>query len=521
MIDEIYAGDISRLSQSLARYQMVNRRKWEYYDGEAAIKNIGLAVPQSMVNVDVVLGWPEIVVDALDERLDWLGWSSTSQDIADLKAVYRDNRLAHEFNKAKIDALVTGVGFLEVSQGGEGEPEVIINAVSSQHATYVWDDRAERVEVGLVEKYGDDGARYLTLYYPDRTVTIRAHGSVEDVSELVHNRGVAGLVPVANRTRASDTRGRSEITKPIRYYTDHGVRTLLGMEYNREIYTTPQRWYKNVFAEDFGFSEDDSPSDVAARGVKIAMNRTVIMEPNITEDGDVGPEPATGQYQSAPPTPYIEQLKMLSQLCSAQSGVPSSYFGFHTENPPSADAIRALEARLVKKAERRQTLFDWSLLTLARIAQTILSGQPPSLEFMNGVTTLWRDASTPTRAAAMDSTVKAIGSGLLDQDSSVALEAAGFTPDQIERIQQEKARSTARRLIESIQERQGDATTNALADGSAIAPNDPEALKKKADAMGVLIRAGVKPESAAEQVGLGGLTFWEGRPVTLKYNDEV
>ena len=92
MIDEIYANDISRLSQSLARYQMINRRKWEYYDGEAAIKNIGLAVPQSMVNVDVVLGWPEIVVDALDERLDWLGWSSTSQDIADLKSVYQIGR---------------------------------------------------------------------------------------------------------------------------------------------------------------------------------------------------------------------------------------------------------------------------------------------------------------------------------------------------------------------------------------------------------------------------------------------
>src|SRR5699024_11486200 len=104
-------------------------------------------------------------------------------------------------------------------------------------------------------------------------------------------------------------------------------------------------WSSDVCSSDL--SEDDSPSDVAARGVKIAMNRTVIMEPNITEDGDVGPEPATGQYQSAPPTPYIEQLKMLSQLCSAQSGVPSSYFGFHTENPPSADAIRALEARLV------------------------------------------------------------------------------------------------------------------------------------------------------------------------------
>ena len=60
-----------------------------------------------------------------------------------------------------------------------------------------------------------------------------------------------------------------------------------------------------------------------------------------------------------------------------------------------------------------------------------------------------------------------------------------------------------------------------MSDGSAVAPNDPEALKKKADAMGVLIRAGVKPESAAEQVGLSGLTFWEGRPVTLEYNAEV
>ena len=45
-------------------------------------------------------------------------------------------------------------------------------------------------------------------------------------------------------------------------------------------------------------------------------------------------------------------------------------------------------------------------------------------------------------------------------------------------------------------------------------------LKAKADAMGVLIRAGVKPDSAASQVGLTGLDFWEGRPVTLKYNDE-
>lgn len=39
--------------------------------------------------------------------------------------------------------------------------------------------------------------------------------------------------------------------------------------------------------------------------------------------------------------------------------------------------------------------------------------------------------------------------------------------------------------------------------------------------MGVMIRAGVKPEVAASRVGLAGLEFLDGRPVTLKYGDEA
>jgi hypothetical protein len=42
------------------------------------------------------------------------------------------------------------------------------------------------------------------------------------------------------------TLGRSEITKPIRYYTDAAARTLLGLEVNREFYNAPQRIGLNV-----------------------------------------------------------------------------------------------------------------------------------------------------------------------------------------------------------------------------------------------------------------------------------
>lgn len=45
-------------------------------------------------------------------------------------------------------------------------------------------------------------------------------------------------------------------------------------------------------------------------------------------------------------------------------------------------------------------------------------------------------------------------------------------------------------------------------------------LKKKFDALGVAIRAGVSPQIAAAKIGLSGLEFVEGRPITLKYADE-
>lgn len=56
--------------------------------------------------------------------------------------------------------------------------------------------------------------------------------------------------------------------------------------------------------------------------------------------------------------------------------------------------------------------------------------------------------------------------------------------------------------------------------GANVAEQEAKALKAKADAMGVLIRAGVKNSNAAHLVGLSGVEFLDGRPVTLKFNDE-
>lgn len=444
---------ISRLQHDLASYRKKNVTKWRYYDGEVELKNMEIAVPSNLVNVDASIGWGGVIVDALEERIDWLGWTADEDQADGLQAVARENRLSTEFNKVKLDSLVTGVGFLEVTAGGAGEPDVIINAVSSSDATYLWDDRANRVSAGLVMKQGPEGEDLLTLYLPDMTVTVVRENGESRVTRHVHNRGRCGLVAFPNKSRAGRTRGQSELTKPVRYAIDHAQRTILEMEYNREIYTTPQKWFANILPEDLGFdSESDeqmSEFERIKKGFDVAMTRAVIL-PTQEEDGK---NPSTGQYQSAPPTPYIDELQMITQLLSSYSGIPPSWFGFHTDNPPSAEGQRALEARNVKMSERRCTSYSGPMDTdVAFIVQSILAQRSeeaaaPTPEFMAAVSSRWRDPATPTVAAATDAVTKQIEAGALARNSVVALERMGYSDADIRRIQQEWSQESFRQIL--------------------------------------------------------------------------
>lgn len=471
-LTEFEKSQIVRMQYELGQYRQKNKTKWEYYDGEAALKNMGIAVPSAMINVEAVIGWGGVIIDALDERIDWLGWVADEDQAAGLSRVARENRLSTEFNKVKLDSLVTGVGFLEISAGGPGEPNVVINAVSSSDATFIWDERANRVSAGLVLKFGPGGEDLITLYLPDSTVTITRDSGNPQVTRYVHNRGRCGLVAFPNKPRAGRTRGQSELTKPVRYAIDHATRTILGMEYNREIYTTPQRWFANVEPEDLGFDpESESQMSEFARvkaGFDVAMTRAVILPPQ--EDGA---QPQTGSYQAAAPTPYIDELKMLTNLLSAYSGIPASWFGFYTQNPPSAEGQRALEARNVKMSERRCTAYSGPMdADVAFIAQSILAerveGEPmPSPEWMAGVSSKWRDPATPTVSAATDAVTKQISVGMLPTNSVVALERAGYSDSDIRRIEQERRRGLITQLIEQrqAQRSQADPQADALVPG--------------------------------------------------------
>jgi hypothetical protein len=158
--------------------------------------------------------------------------------------------------------------------------------------------------------------------------------------------------------------------------------------------------------------------------------------------------PQVGQFSANSPTPYFDQIRSLAQMISAETAIPASYLGFQTDNPASADAIRQMEARLVKRAERRQKQFGRTWQEVAKLALLVRDGSMP--EEVQNIRPIWRDASTPTRAAAADEAVKLISAGVLMPDSEIVYNRIGLSDSDKQVLKAEKATSQASDLISGL-----------------------------------------------------------------------
>lgn len=470
---------VQRLTSKLVKHQVPNVEKWQYYDEKQAMKNMGIAIPESMLNVEAVVGWAAIVVDAMKERMKWQGFLPTGRDssVADrLQEMATLNGMGTEVTSAILDGLITGTGFLSVTSGDEarGETKVIVRAISSLNATFEWDRRLKRASRGLVLSVGEDGERITTLYRLNSTVeeTLWPDGTRE-TTRFEHGRNRCSLVPIPSYLTSGKKFGKSELSPAIRYTVDHAVRTMLGMEYNREIYTAPHRYFTNTEPEQLGFEESDSPWEVAERGYRVSMMRTTVIPPN--EEGDKA-EPKVGSFDPAPPTPYIDQMEMLARQIAARSGLSPTKFGYTTANPPSADAIRADTNSHVAKASDRIDFVDQGVREAAYLMLTIMQdGQTPTAEQMQSFASDWRDPATPTPAAAVDQAQKLVASGIVPADSEVLLKMAYFTPDEIKQIKLDRQRSMSAQLVELVRARSA---------GEILATRDPvaEELAGRVDA---------------------------------------
>lgn len=434
---------IDALAQKLAGYKARNEQKERYFNGANRLKDFGISIPPALTSVEVVVGWPGTSVQVLEERLDFEGFIGA--DELGVNDFYRANDLDSEGSLGHLDALIYGTGFVVVGAGAEGEANPLITIESPQRMTAIHDLRTRRLTSALSVDYSADAFSDKpisgTLYLPNENVMFETdgRGSYVEVDRWQHNYGRVLVARFVNQPRSSDTSGRSEITRAVRYYTDSAMRTLLGAEVAREFYSAPQRYA--LGAEETVFTDADG-NDLNPWSV--IQGRMLAIPYNETE----GIMPQVGQFNSNSPLPYFEQLRALAQMLAAETAIPASYLGFQTDNPASADAIRQMEARLVKRAERRQRQFGRTWTEVAKLGLLVRDGE--IAEEVANLRPVWRDASTPTRAAAADEAVKLISAGILTADSEITYNRIGLSDSDKEVLKAERARNQARELISGL-----------------------------------------------------------------------
>lgn len=468
---------LSAMKKQLQRARRANRIKNAYYEAKQKVRQLDIAIPPQLRDVEVAVGWPGTVVDVLEERIDLMGYTAVD-DLMGLDEVYTDNFLGVESSRATVDSLWAGVSFASVGRGDPefDEPDVVISAESPNTATLLWDYRKRRAAAGLSQTFDDRGRLVLqSMYVPGKTIKFASDintGRLEVIGIDTYDFNRVLMTRLLNRDRASDINGRSEITLPIRYYTDAAVRTMLGMEVNREFYTTPMRAILDVYPQTLGFSEDMSEEEKKRLGWSLMQGHLNIVPPQGDNNSPVNqPRPSMVEFKPSPPTPYIEQIKAYSIQVSGESGMPASMLGFVTDNPTSGDAILKGEYRLVRRAERRIQSYDMAWKEVALLA-LLCRGEDVSMADMRGIRPKWRNPAVPTRAAEADATQKLVASEVLPPRSKVTWNGLGISDEDQKTLEQDWLKEQARQDAQAAKDA-ARSTANAVAVTKAKAAATP------------------------------------------------
>jgi hypothetical protein len=385
-----------------------------YYDAEKRPDAIGIAVPPEMRRLLAHVGYPRLYVDAIAERQELEGFRMGGADKGDAELWdwWQANDLDVEATLGHTDALIYGRAYITVAAADPRTdvnvdpdvPIIRVEAPTSLHA--VIDPRTREVTKAIRAVYDDERSTLVasTLYLPDVTVQwVRERGRWVQVSLVKHSLGFVPVIPMANRTRLSDTYGTSEISPEVRSVTDAAARIMMDLQGTAELMAIPQRLIFGVKPEDLGVDPETGKALFDAY-----MARILAFE---------DPDANATQFSAAELRNFVDALDALDRKAAAYTGLPPQYLSFSSDNPASAEAIKSSESRLVKKVERKNKLFGGAWEQAMRIAYKVAKGQdaPPEMFRLESV---WRDPSTPTYAAKADAVTKlyANGAGVIGKE---------------------------------------------------------------------------------------------------------
>lgn len=445
--------DVQSYSQQLASQQSKLKNYDLYYDGEQPIRFISPEVRRLVGDrlTELVINWPQLVLDSIENRLDVDGFRLAGEDSPDdnLWTRWVENDMPVESQTTHLESMLYGwSGVSAWPEGNSGDKPVY--AVETPRETLLDFAPGTRMLRAAYKQWTDGKAINARIYFPDRVEVYQgqsnqqvtnADGStsttlpysiasvVKQVDELRNPLGAVPIVPMVNRRRTVRLTGKSELD-PILPLADAINKLATDLMVTSEFYAEPKRWATGIQLPATGGEGADNVARIRAE-VRAFWDA---QEKGRTRIGGAGV--TFGQDKPADLGQIVSAIEMLVQYLGALGVLPPHFLGISTANPASADAIRSSESSLVKRAERKQRPFGGGWKRLQCFGQAISEGVTyadldPKYQQME---TVWKTANTPVISQAGDFAQKMVDSEVMAVPT--AQEWIGMTPAQMERDKQ-------------------------------------------------------------------------------------
>lgn len=397
-MDELRGVDYLR--RKLLQKAIRNKERYIYYEMKNHVLDFNISTPASLRYLNYSLGWCGKAVDSLADRIVFKGFTG---DNFNIDSIFDMNNRDVLFDSAVLSALITACCFIYISPGDDGFPR--LRVIDGRNATGILDPITNLLKEGYAVLERDDiGIPSIEAYFtPDYTEIIQGKSTRRYDNPALYPL----LVPIIFRPDAKREFGHSRISRACMGILQSASRTIKRSEVTAEFYSFPQRYIAGM----------DQDQDLDAW--KSAIDYFLII------DGDSsGKNPTIGQFQQQTMEPHISQLRMFAALFAGETGLTLDDLGFATDNPSSAEAIKASHENLRLTARKAQRTFGTGFLNVGYLAASVRDNMPYRRNQLCQTVPTWQPIFEPDAAML---------SGIGDAVGKINAEIPGFfSPESLE-----------------------------------------------------------------------------------------
>lgn len=379
-----------RIKLNLKRSRVKTR--YQYYEMKNINVDFGISTPPDLSRWQSVLGWCAKAVDSLADRLQFREFRD---DTFALNEIFRMNNPDTIYDSVILSALISSCCFVYISPDSDGYPR--LQVIDGGNATGILDPITGLLTEGyaVLERDEMDSPTMEAYFTSGGTVYYRKGKPTETEPNPAP---YPLLVPIINRPDAVRPFGHSRISRACMSIVGSALRTIKRSEIAAEFYSYPQKYVT-------GLSQD-------AEGIdkwKATMSSLI----SFTKDDD-GDKPTLGQFSQQSMSPHVEQLRMFAALFAGETGLTMDDLGFSTDNPSSAEAIKAAHENLRLTARKAQRIFGSGFLNVGYLAACLRDNYPYLRRQLYLTTPIWEPIFEPDAA-----TLSGIGDGAIKINQAV------------------------------------------------------------------------------------------------------